>query len=267
MAEVEGSVVARHPAHPLELLRIVAVALQFLTRLPVPAITVGAGDLRRATAAFPLVGVVVGALALAVWAAVEPLLGGLAAAVAAVAAAVAVTGAFHEDGLADTFDGLWGGWDPVARVEIMRDSRLGTYGACALVLSMLARVGLLAGLGLPGAVRALVVGHTVSRAAILVQIHLLPPISDRGTGAQVASPLGVAGSSVVAGTVLVVCIPLVGWWTPAVLLAALLVTLALRRAARRRIGGLTGDVLGATQQFALLAVLATVVAVDRAGLW
>ncbi len=267
MEEVEARTGQRHPAHPLELLRILAVALQFLTRLPVPAIPVGDGDLRRATAAFPLVGVLVGGIALAVWAAMEPLLGALPAATAAVAAAVAVTGAFHEDGLADTFDGLWGGWDPVGRVEIMRDSRIGTYGACALVLSMVGRVGLLAGLGLPGAARALVVGHTISRAAIMVQIHLLPPISDRGSGAQVASPLGVTGTGVVAATVLAVCVPLLGWWTPAVLLAALVVTLGLRRAARRRIGGLTGDILGATQQLALLACLATVVAIDRADAW
>ena len=267
MNEVEGSAPARPGTGPVEALRILAVALQFLTRLPVPAIRVVDGDLRRATAVFPLVGLVVGGIALGAWAVVEPLLGAVPAAVVAVTVAVAVTGAFHEDGLADTFDGLWGGWDPVARVEIMRDSRVGTYGACALVLSLAGRVGLLAGLALPGAARALLVGHTVSRAAILVQIRLLPPISDRGSGAQVAEPLGPLGSTVAAITTLGVCVLATGWWTPAVLFGALLVTVAVRRAARRRIGGLTGDVLGATQQLVLLAVVATVVAIDRSELW
>ena len=265
--QVEDAAAPDRRGGPMQALRVLAVGLQFLTRLPVPAIPMVEGDLRRATAVFPLVGALVGALALGAWALVEPLLGSVPAAVAAVAVAVAVTGAFHEDGLADTYDGLWGGWDPQARVRIMRDSRIGTYGASALVLSLVARVGLLAGLGLPGAARALLVGHTVSRAAILVQIRWLAPISDRGSGAQVAEPLGPVGSAVAAATTLLVCIPAVGWWTPAVLAAALLVTAALRRAARRRIGGLTGDVLGATQQLALLAMLATVVAIDRAEGW
>lgn len=265
--QVEEVAAAHRGLGPVQALQVLVVGLQFLTRLPVPAVPMVEGDLRRATAVFPLVGALVGGLALGAFALVEPLLGALPAAIAAVAVAVAVTGAFHEDGLADTYDGLWGGWDPAARVQIMRDSRIGTYGACALVLGLAARIGLLAGLTLPGAARALLVGHTVSRAVILVQIRWLAPISDRGSGAQVADPLGLLGSSVAALTTFVVCILAVGWWTPAVLAAALLVTAMLRRSARRRIGGLTGDVLGATQQLALLAVLATVVAIDRAQLW
>lgn len=265
--QVEDAAAAHRGLGPVQALQVLVVGLQFLTRLPVPAVPMVEGDLRRATAVFPLVGALVGGIALGAWALVEPLLGALPAAIAAVAVAVAVTGAFHEDGLADTYDGLWGGWDPTARVEIMRDSRIGTYGACALLLGLAARIGLLAGLTLPGAARALLVGHTVSRAVILVQIRWLAPISDRGSGAQVADPLGLLGSSVAAGTTLLVCVVALGWWTPAVLAAALLVTAALRRAARRRIGGLTGDVLGATQQLALLAVLATVVAIDRADGW
>lgn len=254
------------PGGPLEPLRILAVALQFLTRLPVPQIPVVDGDLRRATGAFPLVGLVVGGVTLAVWAGLDLLLGPVVAAIGAVTVAVAVTGAFHEDGLADTFDGLWGGWDPERRIEIMRDSRVGTYGACALILSLLARVALLAQVDLLVAARAIVLAHVVGRAAILLQIRWLPPVSDRGSGAQVADPVGATGLTIATLTTLATCIVAVGVWTPLILAVALTGTAALRRAARRRIGGLTGDVLGATQQVVLILSLATVVALDRGSL-
>jgi adenosylcobinamide-GDP ribazoletransferase len=251
---------------PREWARVVAVAFQFLTRLPVPGIPVVDGDLRRATAVFPLVGLVVGGCALATWAVLAPLLGTTVAAIGAVTVAVAVTGAFHEDGLADTFDGLWGGWDPDRRIEIMRDSRVGTYGACALVLSLAARVALLSGLAPIDAARVLLVGHVVARAAILVQIRWLPPVSDQGHGAKVAEPIGPAGIAVAATTTALVCGLLLGPLAPAPLLVGLLGVAAVRRAARRRLGGLTGDVLGATQQVVLLLAGATVVALVRAEL-
>jgi adenosylcobinamide-GDP ribazoletransferase len=250
---------------PREWARVVAVAFQFLTRLPVPQIPVVDGDLRRATAAFPLVGVVVGVVGWGAFAAVAPLLGTAVAAVAAVAVTVAVTGAFHEDGLADTFDGLWGGWDPDRRLTIMRDSRVGTYGACALVLSLGGRIALLAGLDVVDAGRALLVGHVVGRAAILVQIRWLPPVSDQGHGAKVAEPVGPLGLAFAVATTAVVCGLLLGPYAALPLLAALVGVAALRRASRRRLGGLSGDVLGATQQVALLLAAATVVALVRAG--
>lgn len=252
---------------PVEPLRILAVALQFLTRLPVPQIPVVDGDLRRATAAFPLAGLLVGGIALAIWAAMEPLLGAPVAAVSAVIMAVAVTGAFHEDGLADTFDGLWGGWDPERRIEIMRDSRIGTYGGCALVLSLLLRIALLAQVDLGGAIRAILVGHVVGRAAILVQIRWLPPVADRGSGAQVAEPVGPLGSAFALLTTLGVCVACLWQWAAVPLVVALLGIAAIRRAARRRIGGLTGDVLGATQQIVLILTAGAVVALDRWGAW
>lgn len=246
-----------------EAARILAVAVQFLTRIPVPAIPVHDDDLRRATAAFPLVGVVVGGLAAGTFVAVGWALGGFVAAVAAVTVAVAVTGAFHEDGLADTFDGLWGGWDPEQRLRIMRDSRLGTYGACALALSLALRVGLLAPLPPATAVRALLVGHVVGRASVLVQIRLLPPVRDQGSGAKVAQPVGWLGLTVATATTLGVSIAALGGTAWAPLAAALVGILALRRAARRRLGGLTGDILGATQQVALILAMAAVVVLGQ----
>jgi len=249
-----------------EPLRILAVAVQFLTRLPVPRIPVVDGDLRRATAAFPLVGLIVGAVGFAAFAATSPLLGPTVAAVVAVLTTVAVTGAFHEDGLADTFDGLWGGWEPARRLEIMRDSRIGTYGGAALILGLGLRVTLLAQLELGGAAQAILVGHVVSRAGILLQIRWLPPVTDRGTGAQVAEPIGGVGLGVAAVTTAAVCAASLGAFAAVPLAAALLGVGALRRAARRKLGGLTGDVLGATQQVGLLLATASVVAMSRAGL-
>jgi adenosylcobinamide-GDP ribazoletransferase len=249
-----------------EPVRVLAVALQFLTRLPVPQIPVVDGDLRRATSAFPLVGAIVGAVGVAAFAATAPLLGPAVAAVVAVAATVAVTGAFHEDGLADTFDGVWGGWEPTRRIEIMRDSRIGTYGAAALILSLGARVALLAQLDPGAAARAILVGHVVSRAGILVQIRWLSPVADRGTGAQVAEPIGGVGLGAAAVTTAVVCGVGLGAFAAVPLAAALAGVAMLRRMARRKLGGLTGDVLGATQQVGLLLATASVVALSRAGL-
>ncbi len=165
-----SALITRPPPWPrgLESLRVLAVAFQFLTRLPVPQIPVVDGDLRRATAAFPVVGVVVGGCAWLVFAGLHVVLGPMVAAVGAIATAVTVTGAFHEDGLADTFDGLWGGWSPEQRLTIMRDSRLGTYGAAALALMLLGQVVVLADVDVALAARALVAGHVLGRAAVLV---------------------------------------------------------------------------------------------------
>lgn len=252
---------------PLESLRILLVACQFLTRLPVPQIPVVDGDLRRATAAFPLVGLLIGALCAAVFVAADLLLTPLVAAVAAVAAAAALTGAFHEDGLADTFDGLWGGWDPEQRLRIMRDSRVGTYGAMALVIAISVQVAALGALDATTAVRALVAGHVTSRAAILVQIRALPPVDDQGSGARVAEPVGLVGT-VVALVVTGATLALTSGWLAVLIVAvALLGVGAIRRAARRRLGGLTGDLLGATQQVVLILVLLTVLAIDQRGGW
>jgi adenosylcobinamide-GDP ribazoletransferase len=250
---------AEHPLpwrQPAESVRIVAVAFQFLTRFPVPRIPVEPGDLRRATAAFPLVGITIGAVAVAVRAAGEPFLGAAPATILAVAATVAATGAFHEDGLADTFDGLWGGWTPERRVEIMRDSRLGTYGATALLVALLLQVSLTAPLDLADFARVMVAGHVLGRASVLLAVRWLPPYHDHGAGAQVAEPVGPSGTVVALLTTAAVLAVTFGPWAPVPVVAGVLVLAGLRRAARRRIGGLTGDVLGAGQQLVLVTTLA-----------
>lgn len=243
------------------------LALSFLTRVPAGSFAeVSDADLRDATAWFPLIGVVVAApAALARWG-LDGFLGPFGAAVVAVLVAVAVTGAFHEDGLADTFDGLWGGWTVERRIAIMRDSRIGTYGAVALLGGLLLRVAVLARVDAGDAWRVLLLGHVLGRLAILLQIRLLPAASDQGSGARVADPVALGGLAVALATAAVATAGALAGWPatqpPALVVVALLVAVgvavgALALVTRAKLGGLTGDVLGATQQVTLITVAAT----------
>lgn len=238
------------------------VAVQFLTRVPVPDPGFREEDLRRSTAAFPLVGALVGGVGALVAAVLWPVVTPVVAVLLLTAAEVAVTGAFHEDGLADTFDGLWGGWTVQRRIEIMRDSRLGTYGATALLLALALRVAALAGIGLErglgGVVVATLCGHVLGRAAILVAVRLLPPADDGGSGARVADPLGPLGLAVAgATTALVLGVGLgVHAWVPVVV--AVPVVAGATATWRAKLGGVTGDTLGATEQLVHLSTLLAV---------
>lgn len=246
---------------PLEAGRLVLVALRFLTRIPVPDPGFHDDDLRRATAAFPLVGLVVGGVGAVVGALAWPVTTPVVAVLLLTAAEVATTGAFHEDGLADTFDGLWGGWDVAGRLRIMRDSRLGTYGATALVLALGLRVATLAGLGLGDVVRATLAAHVLGRMAILVVARLLPPADAGGSGARVADPVGPVGLAVAVATTAAVLVATLGtaaWWPVAT--AAPVVALAAATW-RAKLGGVTGDTLGASQQLVHLSTLVTAAAV------
>jgi adenosylcobinamide-GDP ribazoletransferase len=249
-----------------EALRLLAVAFQFLTRFPVPQIRVDDGDLQRASAAFPLVGLAVGAVGVVVRAGAEPLWGPVPATIAAVVAMVAATGAFHEDGLADTADGVWGGWDPDQRVAIMRDSRIGTYGTVALVGMLALRVSLLAGLPLGPFIAATLCGAVLGRASILVMVRLLPAVA-AGSGADVVGAQSLPGVAFAGATVAAVLALAAGLWSPVLIVAGLVVVAACRRLYRRRLGGLTGDTLGATNQLVEIAVIAVVAAAWGAGRW
>jgi adenosylcobinamide-GDP ribazoletransferase len=239
------------------------VAGRFLTRLPLPEVAVGQGDLRRAAPAFPLVGLVVAAAGVAVRAAAAPLLGPLAATVLACAAMVMLTGALHEDGLADTVDGFWGGWDPERRLAIMRDSAVGTFGVLALVGVAGLRVALLAGLGLADFARAVACGHVLGRAAMVLAAGVLPPAAP-GRGAEVTGRPSNPGAAVAAGTTVLTLGLAVTWWAPVVAYVALAVTAGMMLLCRRRIGGVTGDTLGAICQLVEVATIAAVAAVLRA---
>lgn len=249
-----------------ETARLLGVAVQFLTRLPVPAIRVADGDLRRASMFFPSVGLLVAATGIAVRGGTEWALGAPVATALALTAMVATTGAFHEDGLADTVDGVWGGWTPQQRLEIMHDSRIGTYATVALISSLGLRYALLVDVDLTGFARLAAAGHVTGRAAGVAMAALLPAASDQGHGAAVAGPLGWGGASVTAGTVVAVLAVVSGVWLWVPLCAVGLTLAAVRRLVRRRLGGLTGDVLGATNQVAHVVTMATVAALLRGGM-
>lgn len=251
------------------------LALQFFTRVPVTgrlADWVGfSPEMLRASAAhFPGVGWLVGAVGAAVFVAAFYGLGGatagqgaLAAAVLCTAATVLLTGAFHEDGLADVADGLGGSADRARALEIMKDSRIGAFGTIALVLALGLKVALLGVLAQGGAVAvasALVGAHVLSRLAPLFLIRALPYVGD--SGASKSKPLADAISLPALGVGVLWSFPalaLIGYAHPAInTIAALLGVAALAwglaRWLRRRLGGFTGDALGATQQLCELAV-------------
>ncbi len=224
-----------------------------LTRLPVGrAVPAGAGA--AGVWAYPLVGVAIGVIGGAVyWAAHRLGLPPAVAAIGAVGAMVLSTGALHEDGLADTADGFGGGATVARKLEIMRDSRIGSFGAVALMLSLGLRVAALAALGDPGRVAvALVAAGMLGRAAMVGMMLALPPARPDGMAASLGPvPFVPAGAGfAIAG--LCVLLPHGG----RALLAAVLAGGAMVWLARRQVGGHTGDVLGATEQAGECAVLA-----------
>lgn len=239
------------------------LCLAFFTRLPGgPAEVPGMGALAPALWSLPLVGVLVGALAGAAygaagWIGLPPVL----AAALALALLLLVTGCFHEDGLADTADGLGGGWTRERKLEIMRDSRLGTYGAAALVLTLLLRWGALAALAGPGrAAAALIAAEAASRALLPAALALLPLARQEGLSASAGRPPSAAAQAALALGLLALLLCL-GWGGGLLALLLLLVVAAgWARLCLKQIGGYTGDTLGALQQGAVVAVLLAAVA-------
>lgn len=243
--------------------------LRFHSRLPAPRLPFetdphAAPDFRVDPVALPVAALLIAlpavlALALAVWLRLDPLL----AAALAVAALAVATGAMHEDGLADTADGLWGGATRERRLEIMRDSRIGAYGAVAAMLSLLLRVAALAAIlktgGLDAALGALAIAAMISRVEAVRLLAVLPPARADGASAAVGRPgVGVAVASialalVMAAALAILCrLPLLGLLL-ALALSAASVSLLIGTA-RRHLGGQTGDVAGAAQQLSEIAL-------------
>jgi adenosylcobinamide-GDP ribazoletransferase len=250
------------------LLADLVAAFMLLTRLPVARLRQGGGppDIARCVWAFPIVGVAVnGAGGLVYWLAHAARMPPLLAAAWALVAILIITGAFHEDGLADTVDGLGGGTTSARKLEIMRDSRIGTYGAAALFLSLTVRTAAIATVGPPWAVlTAMIVAGVLGRSAMIVPPLVLSPARADGMGASIAKPRAISataglGLGVIASVVLL----------PALLAAAVLVlgfgaSLVLATIARRQLGGYTGDILGAAEVVAesiVLTLMASALAV------
>jgi adenosylcobinamide-GDP ribazoletransferase len=242
-----------------------AVAVGFLTRVPVRVRVRGPAELAPSVPWFPVVGGLVGAAAGAVYVGAALALPPLAAASVAVGAEVLLTGAFHEDGLGDTADGLVGAHGGRDALRIMRDPRLGSFGVVAVVLALVARVAAVGSLAGWAAVAALGAAGGLSRAAAAVVVGSNPVASEQGLGVSYAGELrrGQVTAAAVVGAGLGAA--LLGPWAAAAILVPTPGILGIVWLARRRIGGITGDVLGAVQQVALVGALLTAAAVVRAG--
>lgn len=239
----------------------VALSLVLLTRLPLPHLPKRAFKRQaQASWAFPVAGLAV-ALPACLLAALLLWLG-LPSTVAAggcLLVQVLLTGAMHEDGLADSADGLWGGFDRERRLEIMKDSRIGAYGVLALILGLGLRWSLYAALLDLGQIWAPLALAMLSRAVMPTLMRALPNARGKGLSAQVGRP---GWRHVAYGGTFAMCFALliVGGPAWAMLMAAALTASGVGFLARHKIGGQTGDILGASQQVAEITCAITLIA-------
>lgn len=239
------------------------LTIAFLTRVPMSH---GARvRLDRMARWFPVVGLLIGGVAVGVLVATRPFVGHSVSAVLAVLAGVLVTGGFHHDGLADSADGLVGGWTPEQRREILKDSRHGTYGVLALVLQVVLQVTIIGNLPTPAAAAAVVLMHVVGRGSAVSIMRAGPGVSE-GMGADYVAGVRRSDVAVAAVSSLAIAVAVAGWNGAVAWGAALVVALLAVRYAIRRIGGIVGDVLGAAEQVSETTVLLTaIVFVERTG--
>lgn len=234
-------------------------ALVFLTRLPGGRLD--ASDFAAAPGWFAVVGLGIGVALAAVWTLAGLVWPPLVAALATVAAGLLLTGALHEDGLADTFDGLGAMRTRERALEILRDSRIGSYGALALGMGLAGRVAALTALG-PAVPVALIAGQGFSRVAMTLVLRRGPYLRAAGAGSGMTGPLGAGRWPLLAATLAGLALGLwaLGGALVGGLIGLILATLALRLWALRRLGGITGDILGAIQVLGDLGFLLGVLA-------
>lgn len=243
------------PSRLLGELRLALAAFQYFTRLPMPSwVGHSAAQLQGTARYFSLVGVLVGGVgALALWAS-SLIFPAPLPAILGTAVTILLTGAFHEDGLADTFDGLGGGATRERALEIMKDSRLGTFGMIALVLTLAIKVAALNALPLALVVFVVIAGHAFSRACAISLLFVSNYVgsADHSRARPVARQL-TGGELVIASAIGVAPLFWCGIHAVAGAACALLVLFVLARWFIRRLGGFTGDTLGAAQQLTEIA--------------
>lgn len=237
-------------------------ALQFLTRIPIRLSRAPA--MERIPPWFPVAGGIIGVMAggigsLTLWATTP-----LVAAAVTVAVGLVITGAFHEDGLGDVADAFGGGHDVARRLEILKDSRHGTYGVSAIATSIVLRVAAIASLPDARTLFAVVVAtHVVARAAAVVLMAAAPLARHEGLGVDYGQSTNWARATIASSSGLAIALFTVGWWVVAFAAAALIGIAATGMLARSKIGGISGDVLGAGEQVAEMLVLVVAVGLAR----
>jgi adenosylcobinamide-GDP ribazoletransferase len=245
------------------MLRQLLLAIQFLTRLPVPNRLTTEEELGRAAAFFPLVGIIVGGSTAAVYLLALHVVSVAVAVLLALGFAAFITSGFHEDGLADTFDGLGGGWTTERALEIMRDSRIGTYGALALIFLVLGKYVILTELRSEDVWRWLIVAHAAARWTVLPLCMWLPYARPEGQGKLVARQITATGFII--GTVALLLALLLFPWPTALIAVTVTLTITFFSGLyfKQRLGGITGDCLGATNQITELLLYLTAHALYR----
>lgn len=228
------------------------LALSFLTRWPVSLPeTMAEGAMARCMWAFPLIGALIGSVVGGVYLLACRIWPHAPSALIALTASLILTGALHEDGLADCADGFGGGRNKESTLAIMRDSRIGVYAALALIMSVLIRGSAIVQVFNPAG--ALIIAHTLSRTSLPIVMTLLPTASSAGLASSVGSPpRWTCVIAVILGLMPVLLAPT---RAPLCIVVALISGGTLALLARKRIGGYSGDVLGAIQQVVEISVL------------
>jgi adenosylcobinamide-GDP ribazoletransferase len=231
------------------------VAIQFLTRLPVPRVRFDPDSLARAAKFFPVVGLIIGLGASVLQRITAPHLSHPLVALLVLTFLILITSGLHEDGLADTADGFGGGWNREQVLTILRDSRIGSFGALALVVSVLARFLLLSTLPVNRFTAFIVSAHVLCRWTTLPLSYFLAPAREGdGQGARIAQKISLA--SLLLGTLLSFAIVFyfmrIEFWIP--VFVTLVITALSGLYYSRRIGGVTGDCFGATNQLTEIAI-------------
>lgn len=235
-----------------------AGALQFLTRVPV---RIGSPpDLTRSVPWFPVIGTLLGGMLAAILVGVAELVPMPVAAVVAVLLGVLVTGAFHEDGLADVADAFAGGWDREQRFRILTDPLHGSYGVAAMSGTILVRATCLAVLTPAAAAVGLVTAHTLGRGAAVATMATVPTAKPGGLGADYTRSLRPGPAAVGVAFALGATAVVSGWWAGPLVAAAVVGALVVGALAVAKLGGVTGDVLGAVEQVTECLVLVTLTA-------
>lgn len=236
-------------------LKDMALALQFLTRVPIRFSGLDPARLSRAAAWFPAVGLVVGGLSAWGYALIVPHLGSSLAALTAVLITVTITGGLHDDGLADCADAFGGGWTREDQLRILKDSRIGSFGGLALIFSVASRIFLLSAMPAGMVFKYIISAHVIARCTPLPLSALLKPArGPEGQGRRVAGVI--SWSTVAFGMAFTVAIAIAilhfAAWQPIVAVAVLTAVSGLFY--QRRLGGITGDCMGATIQLSEIAV-------------